>query len=140
MGLLDRLFGVPASAEPRRRSRDQRLRLLDARGDDYMAVVGESFYEKGIAYVTGGAPGSYDAEFLLTREPTNPHDSNCIKVTTIGGVQVGNLSRENAARFASRLDRAGGVAIVDGVLSRKPEHANWNVVLRVDYTVLEDAS
>lgn len=51
---------------------------------------------------------AYDAELLLIPEPTNPYDRNCIRVVASNGQQIGNLSREVAARVAPQMS-AGSV-------------------------------
>lgn len=43
----------------------------------------------------------------LVREPSNPYDSNCIRVVSARGVQIGNISRQAAEWMAERLDRGG---------------------------------
>jgi hypothetical protein len=47
---------------------------------------------------------------VLERDPYNPHDSNCIKVVSARGVQVGNVGRENAEWIAARMDKGGDVS------------------------------
>ena len=46
-------------------------------------------------------------EVYLVREPTNAFDSNAIKVVRQDGTQVGYISRELAASFATLLDHHG---------------------------------
>ncbi|KAL4074195.1 SNF2 family N-terminal domain-containing protein [Scleroderma citrinum] len=41
----------------------------------------------------------------LVREPTNQYDRNAIKVINIGGVQVGHIPRDVAAKLASLIDK-----------------------------------
>lgn len=65
-----------------------------------MAVSGESFYPDQLAAATGGGVGEHTMQLLLIRDPTNPYDANCINVKTVDGLQLGNLSRDNAERFA----------------------------------------
>ena len=126
-------FQPPAVSRPAART----ISAIDARGEEYMAVKGESFYEREFIAQTGGGVGEWSLQLLLVRDPGNRHDANCIRVQTPEGRQLGNLSRENAERFADNLDDLGGVALVDGVIRRRQLDHNWNVVLRVDYGVLE---
>lgn len=110
---------------------------VDVRGDGHMAVVGESFYRPAFDRLTGGGTGDWTVRLVLVREPGNPHDANCVRVQTINGDLLGHLSRENAARFAEGLDAHGGVALTEGLIRRRQPDHDWNVVLRVDYAVLE---
>ena len=64
-------------------------------------VVGESFYEDNLRYLCGRAEDhmrQLAKTAVLTLEGDNPYDRNAIRVE-IDGLQVGHLSREDAARF-----------------------------------------
>jgi hypothetical protein len=69
-------------------------------------VAGESFRNKDGSdrqeEIARCLPGE---RVTLEREPDNPHDSNCIKVISARGVQIGNIGREAAEWMAQRLDR-----------------------------------
>jgi hypothetical protein len=104
-----------------------------------MAVVGESFHVDALDRVTGGGVGEHEFTAQLVREPSNAHDRNAIKVV-VENEHVGYLSRENAGRFCDGLDAVGGRATCGAVIRREDEPRPWNVVLQVDYAVLDSLS
>lgn len=128
---------APKTEEPKRDVFRVTSGLIDARGNQHMAVKGESFYRAQLDQLTGGGTGDYPLDLLLVREPDNPYDPNCIAVRTADGTQVGNLSREDAGRLAAGLDAVGGAVLVSGRIRRRDQFHSWNVVLDVDYDVLE---
>lgn len=109
---------------------------VNAWGDEWMAVVGESFHAEELDRVTGGGVGVHELTAHLVREPDNQHDRNAIAVV-VNGFTVGYLSRENAGRFCDGLDAAGGQAICGAVIRREDAARPWNVVLQVDYMRLD---
>jgi hypothetical protein len=109
---------------------------VNAWGDGWMAVVGESFHLEALDRVTGGGVGEHERTAQLVREPDNVHDCNAIKVV-VEGEHVGYLSRENAERFRGGLDAAGGRATCGAVIRREDESRPWSVVLQVDYATLD---
>jgi len=109
---------------------------LNAFGDQWMAVVGESHHADELDRVTGGGVGTHERTANLVREPSNPHDANAIAVV-VDDLPVGYLSRENAERFAKGLDAVGGRATCGAVIRREDPLRSWNVVLQVDYATLD---
>jgi len=112
------------------------LPAVNAWGDEWMAVVGESFYGDALDRVTGGGVGIHEVTAHLVREPENQYDRNAIAVV-VDGSKVGHLSRENAGRFCDGLDAAGGRVVCGAVIRREDASRPWNVVLRVDYKTLD---
>jgi len=61
------------------------------------------FYaQNGCAIVDTLVPGE---SIMVEREPTNPYDSNAIKVLNLDGVWFGYIGREYAAKIAPWMDR-----------------------------------
>jgi HIRAN domain len=110
--------------------------LVNAFGDEWMAVVGESHHADELDRVTSGGTGEHELVAHLVREPENPYDSNAIAVV-VKELSVGYLSRENAGRFAAGLDAVGGRATCGAVIRRQDSARSWNVVLQVDYATLD---
>lgn len=115
-----------------------RLAAIDVTGDDSMDVVGESFNGPAIDRITGAKAGEYLVDFTLVRDPTNPYDANAVAVVGPRNQQVGHLARDDAARFAAGLDAVGGTVSASGRILRRPQHEHWNVVLFVNYDLLEN--
>lgn len=109
---------------------------VNAFGDEWMAVVGESHHVQELDLVTGGGTGELELVANLVREPENPYDPDAVAVV-VQGSRVGYLSRENAARFAAGLDAVGGRATCGAVIRRRDPARSWNVVLQVDYATLD---
>jgi|SRR5215218_1557140 len=112
------------------------MAFVNAWGDEWMAVVGESFHMDELDRVTGGGVGERELTAQLVRDPENPHDPNAVKVV-VAGEEVGYLSRENAGRFCDGLDAVGGRATCGTVIRREDASRPWNVVLQVDYATLD---
>jgi hypothetical protein len=77
-------------------------------GEFPIKVVGESFYEDNLYSLCGSAADhvrQFAKTAILTLEGDNPYDRNAIRVD-VEGLQVGHLSREDAARFR-RVSGAG---------------------------------
>jgi hypothetical protein len=74
----------------------QALDLSDPAGECDFHIVGESNYQPELRRVSKSG-----RTFLtvLMREPTNPADSNAIRVVAEGGKTVGYMSREYAAEY-----------------------------------------
>ena len=66
----------------------------------------------GLQYYTGLVGDG--EEVRLVREPHNSYDRNAIQVKNIGGIQVGHVKREYAAKLAPLLDQ--GLITVEGVM------------------------
>ena len=59
----------------------------------------------GIHYCRGNVHGLNSGELLrLVREPTNPYDSNAVRVETPEGILVGRIPRELAPSLAKDMD------------------------------------
>ena len=50
--------------------------------------------------------------FSIQREPSNPYDSNAVRVLNVHGEQVGHIKREQAAALAKVID--GKLGRVEG--------------------------
>ena len=61
-------------------------------------------------------------EIILRREPTNPFDTNAIRVERCSGEQIGYIDRYKAVTLASRFD-AHGSPIVGTVLQLTGGHS-----------------
>ena len=67
----------------------------------------------GVQYYTGYAS---DGEYVLVRrEPTNPYDSNALRVENVQRAQIGHIPRTMAAKLAKYMD--SGALLVEGSLS-----------------------
>lgn len=91
--------------------------------DDETEVVGESKYHTAIAKIAGNAKGTHANKTciaFLVPEKGNPYDKNAVMVM-IEGVQVGYLSRTDAADFRERL-KAEGIA---GATTSCEAHIGW---------------
>lgn len=77
-------------------------------GDDWLDVVGESFFESTNRKLRKRETGIFTATGLLVREPSNQADQNAIGVHVDGTGQVGYLARDVAASIAGHVDRGGG--------------------------------
>ncbi|MCJ1308567.1 hypothetical protein MMC25_002220 [Agyrium rufum] len=67
----------------------------------------------GIQYYDGHA--SINEHVLIRREPSNPYDSNAIRVNNVRGDQIGHLGRKFAASLAPFLD--SGELIASAILA-----------------------
>ena len=102
MGLLRRLLGGGRDVTP---SPTAPTNLFGGR--DWLDVVGESYYQESLRKLVGPTADRVHVttEARLVPEPDNAYDPNAIAVW-IAGLQVGHLSREDAARFLPGLLRA----------------------------------
>lgn len=74
-----------------------------------IGVVGESFdNEDGTSRQTEIRRCSAAEPVTLQRDPDNRYDSNCVRVVSARGVQIGNISRDDSW-ICERLDRGGFV-------------------------------
>jgi hypothetical protein len=77
----------------------------DAMGEYFIAVVGESFdNDDGTSRQEELRLCEEGDRVSLVRQPDNPRDPNCVAVISANGVQIGNISRDDAW-LAERLDR-----------------------------------
>ena len=67
----------------------------------------------GIQYYTGHA--SEGEHVSIRREPSNPYDSNAIRVDNVQRAQIGHIPRQMASKLAPYLD--DGSLLVEGALS-----------------------
>lgn len=94
------------------------------------AVAGESFANKDGSDRQAEIGRCHEGErVFLEREPDNPYDSNCVKVISIRGVQIGNIARA-AAWIGERLDRDEHVEAKIARLASGPD-GKRGVVLEV---------
>ena len=96
---------------------------FDRHPSNYIDVVGESHYQGVLESVSGGktSDGARDPEqmAILLPEPSNPYDSNAVRVFIakggldggVGGV-VGYLSREDAVSYRPVIDRVAEMGAV----------------------------
>ena len=81
----------------------------------------------GIQYYTGYAT---EGEFVIVRrEPSNPYDSNAIRVENVQRDQIGHLPRQMAAKLASYIDR--GKILVEGSLTGRKGGYDVPIALRL---------
>jgi hypothetical protein len=83
---------------------DRRLPLA-LNGGGTCEVVGESFYQAAIDRLCGGKCKEGHRQTVtahLVLEPSNPHDSNAVKVM-VGEAHVGHLSRADALAYRCEL-------------------------------------
>ena len=96
--------------------------LIDLSDDThlYCKIVGIRYY-RGVAH-----PGEY---VTLVREPSNPYDSNAVRVVNMGGEKVGHVKRELAAILSPLMARLGDALKLDGTI---PGRGNqWELPLRL---------
>jgi len=71
-----------------------------------IGIVGESFdNDDGSSRQSEIRRCSPEEPVVLERDPHNKYDSNCVKVVSARGVQIGNISRGDAW-ICERLDRS----------------------------------
>ncbi|GAA0803103.1 HIRAN domain-containing protein [Spirilliplanes yamanashiensis] len=111
MGFLQRLLNrrrtdaSPAPADQEPRSPNTTLDVVLYDGSHDLEVVGESYYQEALWRAVGGRRTErvrHDIQAVLVAETDNPHDDNAISVW-IDGMQVGHLSREDAAAYRTGL-------------------------------------
>ncbi|MCW3009907.1 MAG: hypothetical protein JWO90_311 [Solirubrobacterales bacterium] len=79
-------------------------------GRETLEVVGESFCQEALWHIVGGRCADRvrcSVEASLVPEPTNPYDSNAVRVY-VEGFPVGYLSREDAAAYLPGLHALAG--------------------------------
>jgi len=76
-------------------------------GDFALAIAGEASYQPAIRkarrQVTKDNSGRLVIAVLVRCEPTNPHDENAVRVSTLVGDTLGYLSRENAQVYCAAI-------------------------------------
>jgi len=76
--------------------------LCDEAEEDWVDIVGESFYHNNLLYLALGKKGpdgvEIDCEAHLIPDPDNPYDANAVRVE-IDGKKVGHLPREMTSVF-----------------------------------------
>jgi hypothetical protein len=68
-----------------------------------VAIVGESYRQTALRDLSAGRRlRGEEVRFTaaVTPEPTNPYDANAVRIDILNGVQIGYLSREDAAAYA----------------------------------------
>lgn len=134
MGLLDRLLRKPAFLP----TEGAPANAVMCQGHGTVHVVGESNYQQALERICGGR-GERGAHCQVTAvlrlEPTNPYDSNAVRVE-VGDRLVGYLSRPDALSYGSvlrTLDGRGLVAAccatVNGGWLTKEDEGQFGVVL-----------
>jgi hypothetical protein len=108
-------------------------------GDELINVVGESHYQPAIRAACGAGINEevlFECFAELVPEPSNPYDSNAVKVL-IDGRQVGHLSRSDAVELGPAIvaarEAAGGSlcrAVIAG--HKDSETTNLGVFLHLD--------
>jgi hypothetical protein len=74
-----------------------------------IGIVGESFEnDDGSSRQSEIKRGNAGEPVTLERDPENKYDSNCVKVVSVRGVQIGNISRDDGW-ICERIDRGGVV-------------------------------
>ena len=103
-------------------------------GDELLEVKGESFHQDELRHVV--RVHGREVVAMLIPEPNNPYDRNAVGVW-VGGLQVGHLSREDAAVYvagvARLIEEAGHPIAVRGhVAGGEPGKPSLGVFLRHD--------
>ena len=83
----------------------QEVEVTLVTGSESLDVVGESYRQDALWTIVGGHTTEHvrqQVTAILLPETENPHDSNAISVW-VNGLQVGFLSREDAARYRPGL-------------------------------------
>lgn len=81
----------------------------------------------GIQYYTGYAT---EGEFVIVRrEPSNPYDSNAIRIENVRRDQIGHIPRQIAAKLAKYMDP--GKVLVEGSLAGRKGQYDVPIVLRL---------
>jgi hypothetical protein len=86
--------------------------FIEGAGNYRIDVAGESFYEESFAALCGERTIEgvrIESRAQLTLQDDNPHDKHAVAVS-IGGHQVGHLSRDDARAFR-RLVRYGPLSL-----------------------------
>ena len=99
MGMWAKLFGLPGQSTT--------LRGHMVRGDEFVAVVGESRYQHALRSICGRDNGQevrHDCLAVLVPEPTNEYDPNAVYIE-IAGKMVGYLSRDDAVEYKAAVQR-----------------------------------
>jgi len=81
-------------------------------------VVGESYHQEVLERIAGpkAAEGKqHRVGATLRREPTNPYDSNAVRVEVLGQL-VGHVARDKAAKVSAVLAQVGGVVEAQGLI------------------------
>ena len=111
--------------------------LFSGDGEYSFKIVGESYRQDDLAQLAGGrTEDGVHLETLaeLAPEASNPHDANAVAVT-IGGRQVGYLSRSDAVQYRTRFgsQRAMCNAMIAGGWDRGPDDVGlFGVRLDID--------
>ncbi|PQE03821.1 hypothetical protein CJF30_00006520 [Rutstroemia sp. NJR-2017a BBW] len=81
----------------------------------------------GIRYYHGYAtPGE---QVMIRREPSNPYDSNAIRVNNVQGTQIGHLPRQLAEKLAPYLDSK--TIVLEATLAGEKGNFDCPVLLKV---------
>lgn len=71
-----------------------------------VAVVGEQFYQEALRWLSTAVESRDNVTFALVPEPTNPHDSNAVRIDAVHAGQqytVGYLSADVAGAYQQAL-------------------------------------
>ena len=81
----------------------------------------------GIQYYTGHA--SEGEHVSIRREPSNPYDSNAIRIDNVQRAQIGHIPRQIASKLAGYLD--DGSLLVEGALSETKRTYDFPIALKL---------
>lgn len=87
----------------------------------------------GLRYYSGSI---HAAEMLhLLREPSNPYDSNAVRVDNLDDAQIGHVNRYSAVHLARILDNSQGKVRVDPMVppGRRGKKNQFSVMIRMDF-------
>ncbi|KAL8717229.1 MAG: hypothetical protein Q9225_005514, partial [Loekoesia sp. 1 TL-2023] len=131
-----------ASSQPTQSQRDSWLEEEDAHETILLSQEGSDGSEEteeyelygtlhtkivGIQYYTGYATiGEYVS---VRREPSNPHDSNAIRIKNVLGDQIGHIGRREAAKLTPYIDN--GSLLVEGALAGSKGQYDCPISLRL---------
>lgn len=146
-GLLT--FGIAEVDEPQQSTASKRSRVSYSPSpkqapasrqrfaDDWLDVVGESFFEPANRSYMPGETGIHEATGSLVREPNNKADANAVGVHVVGAGQVGYLTRDDAADVAASIDDLGGRVECGIRHARNAADRYWSFTVVTDLELLE---
>lgn len=109
--------------------------------DNYISVVGESFYQDDLRRLAGDhgtRSANVKVTALIKPDDDNPHDDKAVSIW-IRGLQVGHLSRDEARSFRRRLSQKGlakqttacSATIMGGRVMDDGKRASYGVLVHI---------
>jgi hypothetical protein len=138
MGFIRRIFGQPDKTRNAALRPDSVTANAVFGGSEPLEVVGESFYQEALKTIAGRTNEHVRIPVIATLmcEVDNPYDANAISVW-VAGLQVGHLSRDDAAKFRPgllKLQQQVGteIALPGVVVGGGKGHPSYGVFLNYD--------